>query len=341
MACLQQESQPLFASIRLNNWHSNEEIFNILSYCHKYLPQEDFKHQFLSNQVIQRPHNGSVFLFDRRIVKNFKKDSFMWKRRKTGGANSVREDRMCLKVNGVDSIYGCYSHSSIIATFHRRCYWLLDKPDLVLVHYLQMPNLETAECLIVLNSTNFNITESDIQMNKEDLTAELNAMLWPFWLDVKFVTDNLRANNLPIETNQLNSKSFAELCATHLFGLFSKNKQHAMIRISFVDFCNKKTNEILNQLNLQMNTYNNKEEINFSLKKNSVLDKLIKNFFVDENLNDEVKYYRSSKMDPTDIIHTSEESTGSVQKNHQYLNENKVNLSINSCLSNVKLFYTF
>ena len=32
---------------------------------------------------------------------------------------------MKLKVSGVECIYGCYVHSAILPTFHRRSYWLL------------------------------------------------------------------------------------------------------------------------------------------------------------------------------------------------------------------------
>ncbi|XP_072586138.1 calmodulin-binding transcription activator 2 isoform X21 [Vulpes vulpes] len=54
---------------------------------------------------------------------------------------------MKLKVQGMEPVswqclYGCYVHSSIVPTFHRRCYWLLQNPDIVLVHYLNVPALE-------------------------------------------------------------------------------------------------------------------------------------------------------------------------------------------------------
>lgn len=39
----------------------------------------------------------------------------------------------------MECIYGCYVHSAILPTFHRRCYWLLQNPDVVLVHYLNVP----------------------------------------------------------------------------------------------------------------------------------------------------------------------------------------------------------
>lgn len=90
----------IFSNIRLDNWHSNEEVYNILQCFNKLITQDgdSSTSNWLSDEVIQRPNNGSVFLYDKLVVKNFKKDSFIWKRRKTGGANSVREDRMCLKV---------------------------------------------------------------------------------------------------------------------------------------------------------------------------------------------------------------------------------------------------
>ena len=153
------QQPPPFSRTRLTQWHSNEEIYSILTQCSQLLSSSSstasrtLLNEWLSGEeciMMRRPSNGSVFLFDRRRVKNFKKDGFSWKRRKTGGANSVREDRMYLKINGVDKIYGCYSHSAIISTFHRRCYWLLDKPDLVLVHYLHTPNSETGECVVNL-----------------------------------------------------------------------------------------------------------------------------------------------------------------------------------------------
>lgn len=71
-------------------------------------------------------------------------------------------------------LYGCYVHSSIVPTFHRRCYWLLQvtgstgtpptrpgggtpspcpeppcapqNPDIVLVHYLNVPAMEECGC---------------------------------------------------------------------------------------------------------------------------------------------------------------------------------------------------
>lgn len=61
------------------------------------------------------------------------------------GSRRIRESSECdfvsieSQVQGVECIYGCYVHSAILPTFHRRCYWLLQNPDVVLVHYLNVP----------------------------------------------------------------------------------------------------------------------------------------------------------------------------------------------------------
>lgn len=34
----------------------------------------------------------------------------------------------CDCLSALQCLYGCYVHSSIVPTFHRRCYWLLQVP---------------------------------------------------------------------------------------------------------------------------------------------------------------------------------------------------------------------
>ncbi len=63
-----------------------------------------------------------MLLYNRKKAR-YRKDGYCWKKRKDG--KTTREDHMKLKVHGVECIYGCYVHSAIMPTFHRRCYWLL------------------------------------------------------------------------------------------------------------------------------------------------------------------------------------------------------------------------
>ncbi|CAG2111066.1 unnamed protein product [Medioppia subpectinata] len=68
------------------------------------------------------PKSGSMMLYSRKRVR-YRRDGYCWKKRKDG--KTTREDHMKLKVQGTECIYGCYVHSAILPTFHRRCYWLL------------------------------------------------------------------------------------------------------------------------------------------------------------------------------------------------------------------------
>ena len=68
-------------------------------------------------------------LYSRKRVR-YRRDGYCWKKRKDG--KTTREDHMKLKVQGIECIYGCYVHSAILPTFHRRCYWLLQVSFLIL-----------------------------------------------------------------------------------------------------------------------------------------------------------------------------------------------------------------
>ncbi|TRY87625.1 hypothetical protein DNTS_009330 [Danionella cerebrum] len=74
-------------------------------------------------------------------------------------------------------LYGCYVHSSIIPTFHRRCYWLLQNPDIVLVHYLNVPAIEDCgkPCGPILCSINTDKKEW-AKWSKEELIGQLKPM---------------------------------------------------------------------------------------------------------------------------------------------------------------------
>ncbi|XP_078696121.1 calmodulin-binding transcription activator 2-like isoform X6 [Branchiostoma floridae x Branchiostoma belcheri] len=118
-----------------HRWNTNEEIAGFLL-CF------DIHQQWLSTTPKLRPQSGSMILYNRKKVK-YRKDGYSWKKRKDG--KTTREDHMKLKVQGVECLYGCYVHSSIVPTFHRRCYWLLQNPDIVLVHYLNVPTTEDSK----------------------------------------------------------------------------------------------------------------------------------------------------------------------------------------------------
>uniref|UniRef100_UPI00398F7A94 calmodulin-binding transcription activator 2-like n=1 Tax=Pristiophorus japonicus TaxID=55135 RepID=UPI00398F7A94 len=148
-------------------WNTNEEIASYLTTFEKH-------DEWLSGAPRTRPLNGSIILYNRKKVK-YRKDGYCWKKRKDG--KTTREDHMKLKVQGMECLYGCYVHSSIIPTFHRRCYWLLQNPDIVLVHYLNVPAPEDCGkmCGPILCSVNSDRKEW-LKWSKEELIGQLKPM---------------------------------------------------------------------------------------------------------------------------------------------------------------------
>ncbi|XP_057219004.1 calmodulin-binding transcription activator 1 isoform X5 [Triplophysa rosa] len=150
-----------------HRWNTNEEIAAYLITFEKH-------EEWLTTSPKTRPQNGSMILYNRKKVK-YRKDGYCWKKRKDG--KTTRDDHMKLKVQGVECLYGCYVHSSIIPTFHRRCYWLLQNPDIVLVHYLNVPAIEDCgkPCGPILCSINTDKKEW-AKWTKEELIGQLKPM---------------------------------------------------------------------------------------------------------------------------------------------------------------------
>ncbi|XP_041841901.1 calmodulin-binding transcription activator 2 [Melanotaenia boesemani] len=146
-------------------WNTNEEIAS-------YLVSFDRHDEWLSCTLKTRPKNGSIILYNRKKVK-YRKDGYCWKKRKDG--KTTREDHMKLKVQGTECLYGCYVHSAIVPTFHRRCYWLLQNPDIVLVHYLNVPSLEdSGKCSPLLCAVSDR--HDSVRWSRDDLLSQLKPM---------------------------------------------------------------------------------------------------------------------------------------------------------------------
>ncbi|XP_026093195.1 calmodulin-binding transcription activator 2-like isoform X1 [Carassius auratus] len=147
-------------------WNTNEEIAS-------FLISFDRHDEWLSCTLKTRPQNGSVILYNRKKVK-YRKDGYCWKKRKDG--KTTREDHMKLKVQGMECLYGCYVHSSIVPTFHRRCYWLLQNPDIVLVHYLNVPSLEDSGKSCGPVSCALTDRRDSLRWSRDELLSQLKPM---------------------------------------------------------------------------------------------------------------------------------------------------------------------
>lgn len=103
-------------------------------------------HKHFSVQVkpVTLPPSGTMVLFDRKMLRNFRKDGHNWKKKKDG--KTVKEAHEHLKVGNEERIHVYYAHGEDNSTFVRRCYWLLDKSleHIVLVHYRETQELQAA-----------------------------------------------------------------------------------------------------------------------------------------------------------------------------------------------------
>ncbi|KAF9597140.1 hypothetical protein IFM89_016128 [Coptis chinensis] len=110
-------------------WLKAAEVFFIL--------QNYDKFQF-TDAPLQNPPSGSLFLFNKRITRFFRKDGHVWRKKKSG--KSVGEGHERLKVQNVEALNCYYAHGEQNPNFQRRSYWMLDPAyeHIALVHYREI-----------------------------------------------------------------------------------------------------------------------------------------------------------------------------------------------------------
>ncbi|MEQ2169677.1 Calmodulin-binding transcription activator 2, partial [Goodea atripinnis] len=126
-----------------------------------YLISFDRHDEWLSCSLKTRPKNGSIILYNRKKVK-YRKDGYCWKKRKDG--KTTREDHMKLKVQGMEvgstACAPCRSGSN---------------PDIVLVHYLNVPSPEDSGKCSPLMCT-LSDRHDTLRWSRDDLQSQLKPM---------------------------------------------------------------------------------------------------------------------------------------------------------------------
>ncbi|XVF62366.1 hypothetical protein PTKIN_Ptkin09bG0002000 [Pterospermum kingtungense] len=92
----------------------------------------------LSDKPPTKPLPGSVYLFDRKTIRYFRKDGHDWRKKKDG--KTVQEAHEKLKIGRVDVLHCYYAHGQFNVNFQRRSYWMLDGKfeHIVFVHYREV-----------------------------------------------------------------------------------------------------------------------------------------------------------------------------------------------------------
>ncbi|ESW10972.1 hypothetical protein PHAVU_009G254500 [Phaseolus vulgaris] len=163
-----------------SRWLRPNEIHAMLS-NHKY-----FK---INAKPVHLPESGTIVLFDRKMLRNFRKDGHNWKKKSDG--KTVKEAHEHLKVGNEERIHVYYAHGLDNPTFVRRCYWLLDKSleHIVLVHYRETKEIQLQSSPVTPVNSNSNsssvsdpaaswIPSEDLDSGtKSDYSPELNVNL--------------------------------------------------------------------------------------------------------------------------------------------------------------------
>lgn len=99
-----------------NRWLRPTEVCEIL---------RNYKKFRLTPEPPFRPSGGSLFLFDRKALRYFRKDGHNWRKKKDG--KTVREAHERLKAGSVDVLHCYYAHGEDNENFQRRSYWMLEE----------------------------------------------------------------------------------------------------------------------------------------------------------------------------------------------------------------------
>lgn len=112
-----------------NRWLRPTEVCEIL---------RNYKRFCLTPEPPFKPAGGSLFLFDRKALRYFRKDGHNWRKKKDG--KTVREAHERLKAGSVDVLHCYYAHGEDNENFQRRSYWMLEEQyeHIVLVHYREV-----------------------------------------------------------------------------------------------------------------------------------------------------------------------------------------------------------
>ncbi|KAJ4968598.1 hypothetical protein NE237_015299 [Protea cynaroides] len=136
-----------------------------------------------------KPPGGSLFLFDRKALRYFRKDGHQWRKKKDG--KTVREAHEKLKAGSVDVLHCYYAHGEDNENFQRRSYWMLDGQleHIVLVHYREVkegnrsgiPRLLNADSAGQTVGSQTGSVPCSVQPNSSALTVQASYASSPSW----------------------------------------------------------------------------------------------------------------------------------------------------------------
>ncbi|XP_024019984.1 calmodulin-binding transcription activator 5 [Morus notabilis] len=176
-------------------------------------------HAILSNnkyftihvKPVNLPKSGSIVLFDRKMLRNFRKDGHNWKKKKDG--KTVKEAHEHLKVGNEERIHVYYAHGQDNPTFVRRCYWLLDKSleHIVLVHYRETQESQGSPFTPGNSNSSSTSDPSAPWIASDELDSRANNAFHVGGTDLLESRDNLTVRNHEQRLYDINTLEWDEL----------------------------------------------------------------------------------------------------------------------------------
>uniref|UniRef100_A0A1J3HVR5 Calmodulin-binding transcription activator 1 n=3 Tax=Noccaea caerulescens TaxID=107243 RepID=A0A1J3HVR5_NOCCA len=147
-----------------HRWLRPAEICEILQNYQKF---------HISSESPTRPASGSLFLFDRKVLRYFRKDGHNWRKKKDG--KTIKEAHEKLKVGSIDVLHCYYAHGEGNENFQRRCYWMLEQDlmHIVFVHYLEVKGNRTS---LGMKENNINSVNGTASVNIDSIASPTSTL---------------------------------------------------------------------------------------------------------------------------------------------------------------------
>ncbi|KAI6692075.1 hypothetical protein NL676_019785 [Syzygium grande] len=165
-----------------HRWLRPAEICEIL---------QNYKKFQIAPEPANMPPSGSLFLFDRKVLRYFRKDGHNWRKKRDG--KTVKEAHERLKAGSIDVLHCYYAHGEDNENFQRRTYWMLEEElsHIVLVHYLEVKGNR-------MNIHRIKEPEETISLSREtEANHEINSSL----------SSNSHQNNYQVPSQTTDSSS--------------------------------------------------------------------------------------------------------------------------------------
>ncbi|XP_058723551.1 calmodulin-binding transcription activator 5-like isoform X2 [Vicia villosa] len=194
-----------------SRWLRPNEIHAILS---------NYKYFTIHVKPVNLPKSGTLVLFDRKMLRNFRKDGHNWKKKNDG--KTVKEAHEHLKVGNEERIHVYYAHGQDCPSFVRRCYWLLDKSleHIVLVHYRETQESQGSP-ITPVSSLGCGLTQSQgspfTPVNSNSSSISDPTTSWIPSEDLDSGTNSAFTNGRSLEQklHELNTLEWDDLVASH------------------------------------------------------------------------------------------------------------------------------